>query len=400
MSFNDTAYSNEMSTKQHAWSSSALAEVNEKCPPTPYNDIKDVNKADTPPRDKFFLAYGIFFIQGISMLLPWNVFITASEYFTFAFRGGHFAGNFQNYFSICFMLFNMIFICMAVVRQHKANTYFAIILTLMTITGITSSYLQNALFGLGARLPPIYVQGFLTSRWINLVACSIDHCIVVGCQTAGTLESVNRRAIIYFAFSAALVLVSIVTYLLMRRLPIYRYYNQSDNALGQITTITLQNYTRKDTICVGRRIWKYGLAVLLTLFVTLALFPSITASITSTQPDGARWRSREVFVLIHFVIFNAGDMLGKMLPALLPIQNDRALLILSLLRMGFAPLFVLSNVQYGSSDVMTRTTPVVFGDAAYYVILMLFSVTNGWIGTCVMMYGPEKVPRLIVAIPA
>jgi hypothetical protein len=42
------------------------------------------------------------------------------------------------------------------------DMYFGIILTLMTITGVTSSYLQNALYGLSARLPPIYVQGFLT----------------------------------------------------------------------------------------------------------------------------------------------------------------------------------------------------------------------------------------------
>jgi hypothetical protein len=62
-----------MTTKQPAWSSNALVEANEKYPPTSYNNIEKVNKADTPPpRDKFFLAYGIFFIQGVSMLLPWN----------------------------------------------------------------------------------------------------------------------------------------------------------------------------------------------------------------------------------------------------------------------------------------------------------------------------------------
>ncbi|KAI9592415.1 nucleoside transporter-domain-containing protein [Syncephalis fuscata] len=341
------------------------------------NDMAPFKNELAPPQDKFFLAYGIFFIQGVAMLLPWNVFITASEYFSAAFKGGRFAGNFQNYFSVSFTLLNLIFVCVAMALQHKANfpmqiivshtlnmiifimvivminisniapdTYFGIILALMTLTGITSSYLQNALYELGARLPPIYVQGFLTGQ---------------------------------------------VSYVIMRRLPIYRYYNQNDQKLGGQTTVVLQNYTRADTLYIARLLWKYGMAVLMTLFVTLALFPSITASITSNHPDNARWQSREIFVLLHFTIFNAGDMLGKMLPAIIPVKNDRALLILSTLRMVFAPLFVLSNVQYGAGDILARSTPVIFGDAAYYAILSVFSVSNGWIGTCVMMFGPEKV---------
>ncbi|RKP25803.1 nucleoside transporter-domain-containing protein, partial [Syncephalis pseudoplumigaleata] len=354
-----------------------------------------------------------------------SVFITASEYFTVAFSGGHFAGNFQNYFSISFCLINLIFVFAAMLRQHKANfprqivishsinfaifiivivlikipniapnTYFAIILVLMSITGITSSYLQNALYGLAARLPPMYVQGFLTGQGLaGLISSVVPLAIAFmsDAETASTVESVNRRAIIYFAFSAALVLLSIVTYLLMRQLPIYRYYNRSSKMAHQANAAVLQSYSRKDMLCVAQSIWKYGLAILLTLFVTLALFPSITASITSTRPNEARWRSREIFVLIHFVIFNAGDMLGKMLPALLPVRNDRALLLLSLLRMAFAPLFVLSNVQYGTGDLAARSTPVVFGDAVYYIILSVFSISNGWVGTCVMMFGPEKV---------
>ena len=36
------------------------------------NEMVAESKQDSPPKDRFFLAYGIFFLQGVAMLLPWN----------------------------------------------------------------------------------------------------------------------------------------------------------------------------------------------------------------------------------------------------------------------------------------------------------------------------------------
>ncbi|RKP11113.1 nucleoside transporter-domain-containing protein [Thamnocephalis sphaerospora] len=393
----------------------------------PVTRLDKVDPRGPPPSDRFGLAYIIFFIQGIAMMLPWNAFITAAEYFIQAFSGGHFVNNFQNYFSVSFTLFNMIFVGVAMSRQHKANfprqimlslivntvifiivsvlatldyiepnAYFGIILTLMTLSAVTTAYLQNALYELAARLPPRYVQGFLTGQgFAGLIASLVPLAIVLGMdeEKANTLESVTERAIIYFAFTAALMVVSLIAYILLRRLPIYLYYNPNDTSVARDSAEATTSYSMREVYVLTRSIWTYGVAVFLTLMVTLALFPSITASIVSMNPTQARWTNREVFVLIHFVIFNAGDMVGKALPAVLPLKSGRWLLVISVLRVVFAPLFILSNVEYGSGDTLDRITPVVFNDAAYYAILSVFSVSNGWLGSCIMASGPRNVPK-------
>jgi hypothetical protein len=53
------------------------------------NDLNDVSvlikDASTPilrpAKDKFYIVYGIFLLFGIAILLPWNIFITATDYF-------------------------------------------------------------------------------------------------------------------------------------------------------------------------------------------------------------------------------------------------------------------------------------------------------------------------------
>ncbi len=44
--------------------------------------IKDTNSPILKPaKDKFFIVYAIFLLFGIAILLPWNIFITATGYF-------------------------------------------------------------------------------------------------------------------------------------------------------------------------------------------------------------------------------------------------------------------------------------------------------------------------------
>jgi equilibrative nucleoside transporter 1/2/3 len=70
------------------------------------------------PVDKYRLVYWVFFLQGIGMLFPWNVFITANEYFKIRFKGSDFGDNFQSYFSIAFMLFNTGFMYFLMVTKY------------------------------------------------------------------------------------------------------------------------------------------------------------------------------------------------------------------------------------------------------------------------------------------
>ena len=57
-------------------------------------------------------------------------------------------------------------------------------------------------------------------------------------------------------------------------------------------------------------------------------------------------------------------------------------------RFIFLPLFLFCNIPR-SEDSMTTT--LFASDTAYIVIMMLFSISNGYVGTICMMSGPQMV---------
>ena len=60
--------------------------------------------------------------------------------------------------------------------------------------------------------------------------------------------------------------------------------------------------------------------------------------------------------------------------------------ILALARIAFIPLFLLCNVQPRGH------LPVVFNDDVVPIVLVwLFALSNGYLGTLCMMYGPRLV---------
>ncbi|KAL9554267.1 hypothetical protein MBANPS3_002907 [Mucor bainieri] len=71
--------------------------------------------------DKYKLVYWIYFIYGIAMLLPWNVFITASEYFARRFAETPYEEKFQNYFSTYFTITNLLTFVLILYMQNKVS---------------------------------------------------------------------------------------------------------------------------------------------------------------------------------------------------------------------------------------------------------------------------------------
>jgi len=97
-----------------------------------------------------------------------------------------------------------------------------------------------------------------------------------------------------------------------------------------------------------------------------------------------------MFVAIHFLIFNAADLIGRATPGLSPryltIHNPRILVTLVIARLIFWPLFWACNVSNRGP-----WSPI-FNDVTFFVILTLFGLSNGWIATCLMMEGGMYVP--------
>merc|ERR1719347_333167 len=137
----------------------------------------------------------------------------------------------------------------------------------------------------------------------------------------------------------------------------------------------------------------YAVAVLLCFLVTLGCFPAITAQVVSTQEKGTVWRDTFMVPVACFLLFNIGDYVGRFLAGL--IQWPRPgkwggyiTLGMSLARFVFIPLFLFCNIRPGSREV----TSVQFeSDVAYIIIMALFSISNGYVGSICMISGPQMV---------
>ncbi|CAG8468358.1 9911_t:CDS:2 [Paraglomus brasilianum] len=376
------------------------------------------------PADRYKIVYWIFTLQGISILLSWNAFITASEFFYKEFEGSPFKDTFQNYFSIVSMVVNLICqshalyqkttvnlaklvtvtllvnvvvyilttISTKVLDEFTSTSYFYFIITMLIIIAASNAYLQNAFFGLASSFPPLYMQAALSGEAIVGVAVSIVQLFSAWATEKSDLPSADLQegAFYYFLAVSGTAVMAAVSFIALRRMRFYRHYSQlpTEQALPN-------NSTNSPSISgTFRLVRTHAYANALVFLVTLALFPSITASIRSVsqRAESKESSQNDLFIPFHFLIFNVGDWLGRVLIRADQVTSitPNSLLKFSLLRFIFFPLFLMCNVVVGSTD--TRLFPLlIYSDFLYFCILFAFALSNGYLGSLIMMAAPQYV---------
>lgn len=418
-----------------------------------------------PPKDYWLAAYFFFVIQGVHSLLPFNVFITANEYFSRSFQGSQYAWTFQNFFTFASLLTGLVCVIISMTRQAHANynrqillsslinilafsllllltlvpslppvPSFAIAMTLLIITSATSAYMQNSLFALSSHYPSLYVQGIMTGQGLaGVLASVIPLSILLGTietdPTSHSNSAVTYRAQIYFTFAILLSLLGLSSFLVLRRLPIHRYYVTGAKKAREACTSSnapIPHHEVKEQEAdesggggdlasssglypILRHLLPLLLTIIIAFTVTMTLFPAITVGITPTNPAPVThrsWTHPEVFVTMHFLIFNILDLLGRALPGLLSFlvpKKGGTLLLLSLLRTIFIPLILLCHVET-PPDILSPSPPMI-GDIGYLIILILFALSNGWITSACFMRstdtgrsGEEELGGMVMSV--
>ncbi|CAO3646216.1 unnamed protein product [Cunninghamella echinulata] len=396
------------------------------------------------------------------MLLPWNVFITASEYFANCFSGSIYEETFQSYFSTYFTITNMLCFLYILWRQSKSTSskgtidvlypvllntiifgimsmtveldiggsdYFWFILVLLVITGATTSFFQVAVFAEASQFPPQYVQAVMSGQGIAGVAVALSSILSAfaanpettnGNDGDGNEPSTNRSAFIYFMSALLVTVAAFIGRIILSQQPFYRYQLQqekplfsSDNHEEGSERQEDDNSNDEDDTLHGNTSSKslkyilqqsYGLifSVAYVFIVTLMVFPTITSLIKSVvrHPPSvqnhlllntvpSRFYDDDVFIAFHFLLFNVGDWIGRFLPlwSLFRTFNTSHLVVLSVLRTLFIPLFLICNVVISTERLM----PVLIqSDVLYFIIILIFSISNGWIGSLTMMAAPQQ----------
>ncbi|NWI65210.1 S29A1 protein, partial [Todus mexicanus] len=319
----------------------------------------------------------------------------------------------------------LVFLVTAIMVKVDMEPLPFFVFTMISIVFINSfgAVLQGSLFGLAGLLPASYTAPIMSGQGLAgiFAALAMIFSIAIGAQQPESFIG-------YFTTACVAIALAIFSYILLPRMDFFRYYSMKDKTEYRVYNAELE--TKRDLIkkelsgvCCGplvslpadepngmeqnnskiipihnpdekpsvvaifKKLWVMALCVCFVFTVTIGVFPSITAKVSTVLGEGNKWGLYFIPVSC-FLLFNIFDWMGRSLTALFtwPGKDSCLLPALVALRVIFIPLFMLCNVQ--PRDHM----PVVFSNDAWYIIFMIFfSISNGYLASLCMCFGPKKV---------
>ncbi|KAM0745979.1 nucleoside transporter [Meredithblackwellia eburnea MCA 4105] len=310
------------------------------------------------------------------------------------------------------------------IDEIEPSVFFAGLMVSTVILSACASYLQNAVVALSSRFGSRYLQGILSGQGAIGLAVAVLQFIAAYASTspspsnstspiptphsklhlhlqprAGpiTPESIPPSAIRTSAFTFFLTItifsfISFLSHVLLHNLPLYRLIS---TAHAESSAIHIRNGgSEAQPRVVERKVRKLGVAIAGVYVVTLAVFPSITGSVLSVNEGGTdvgvwslgpRLSLPSLFIPLGFIVFNAGDWIGRAMPQVkaLTFTDWRLLATASAARVLFIPLFLLCNVQTSLSSSASK--PFINSDVVFLLLMLLFSVSNGYVSTLIML---------------
>jgi len=407
------------------------------------------------PDDKLKLVYIVFYWLGIGTLLPWNMFISVMAYWDYKFRtiesedvnivtnNGTETGDvggpnelqkaFGGYLAVASMVPNVTFLILNAFFGHRFKTQPRLIVSLilvivvfsftsvmvmvdtdtwqstfLTVTlvsvvfiNINTAIFQGGILGVAGKFPPAYMGAVFSGQAVGGIFAS--GCNVVFLALGATAV---QSGFFCFLTSVVFLLTALVAYGLVTKSEFYQYHlgektvevdkekKPEDSKLLESNGDAIPTIPVKvNPFHVLIQISPYAAAVCLVFTVTLGCFPAITLQVVSTMPKGSAWHDKFYVPVACFLLFNIGDYIGRFLAGLLQWPQPGKVgsyltLLLSILRFVFLPLFLFCNIrptERGLTDVYFES------DTAYIIIMLLFSVSNGYIGSICMISGPQTV---------
>jgi len=279
-----------------------------------------------------------------------------------------------------------------------------LIVTLVSVVfiNINSAIFQGGILGVAGKFPPAYMGAVFSGQAVGGIFAS--GCNVVFLALGATAV---QSGFFCFLTSVVFLLTALLGYFFVTRSEFYKHYlgeqqQEPDKEKKPEDSKLLEKENTGDSPTIPVKvnpfrvliqISPYAAAVFLCFAVTLSCFPAITVRVVSTLPKDSAWASTFYLPVACFLLFNIGDYLGRFLAGLIQWPKPSKLgsyltLLFAILRFIFLPLFLFCNIPRSEDSI----SPTLFeSDTAYIVIMMLFSISNGYVGTICMMSGPQMV---------
>ncbi|XP_030292209.1 equilibrative nucleoside transporter 2-like [Sparus aurata] len=407
-------------------------------------------KKQSPPADRGQAVAIIIFVLGLGTLLPWNFFMTASQYFNGRLTASTNSSNKTsggptkdyNYDSwmallsqlplLLFTLLNsflyqwvrerlrvafsliaifLLFSITAVLVQvhMEPDTFFSVTMATIWFINMFSAVLQGSLFGVVGLFPPRYSTLFMSGQGLAGIFAALAMLFSI----LSNAESNTTEALGYFITPCVATLGTLLCYLLLPHLDFARFYlnrsqtdeveksqqllsitdkkvsNNNDKELeanGTVIRDPEESQERLSVLAVFKKIWLMAACVTCVFAVTLSVFPVITVRVQTVYKDNTSWD--KIFSCVCcFIVFNAMDLAGRSAPSLGQWPAKESRLF---------PVAVLSRLLFIPllmlCNVKGSRLPHIFRhDCAFVTIMALFSFSNGYLASLCMAYAPQLV---------
>lgn len=268
----------------------------------------------------------------------------------------------------------------------SAGVYFAFLMLMVLIASLASGLCQNGVFA--------YVSGFGRAEYTQAIMAGQGIAGVLPCiaqivsvlsvpkkqHVDGSPQESSTSAFAYFLTATVVSSVTLAAFFyLLSNKRVKHTLPHNDPELD------IPSSPDRKTVSLATlfsKLFWLASAVSFTFVLTM-FFPVFTQQILSTRdPHTApRLFQPATFIPLGFLFWNAGDLLGRTLPAVPSLRltaYPRLLFFLSVSRIAFIPLYLLCNI--GGKGA------VIDGDFFYlFVVQLLFGVTNGYLGSSCMM---------------
>ncbi|KAK1403332.1 Equilibrative nucleotide transporter 1 [Heracleum sosnowskyi] len=367
--------------------------------------LKPINKI---PKDTYHLAYIIYFTIGVGYLLPWNAFITAVDYFTYLYPNT----SIDRTFAVVYMLVGLICLLFILAYAHNSTNFvrinvgfvlfvlalvvvplmdvgyvkgrvgvfsgFYVAVGAIAVCGIGDALVQASIIGSASEMPERYMQAVVAGTGVSGVLVCLLRLLTKAIYPQDAY-GLRKSANLYFMVSIAVMIICIVMYNVVHRLPVIKYYNDlklqaidEEKEDNQASTSVLWGSTLWET--VGTVKW-YGYGIVAIYVMTLCIFPGyITEDVHS-------YILNDWYPILLVTGYNLFDLVGKSLTAIYMLENAKVAIGASFARLLLLPLFYgcLHGPQFFRTEI-----PVT-------VLTCLLGLTNGYLTSVLMILGTKAV---------
>ncbi|KAG7665126.1 uncharacterized protein J8A68_001182 [[Candida] subhashii] len=386
------------------------------------------------------LKYFTFTMIGIALLWPWNCFLSASEYYAERFLNTPslikvYSSTMMSVSTITSMVYNFylsqtqsnvnynyrvntglsitigIFLIMAFscisdwFIKMNDTAFFTILMFMVLLSAMATCLAQNGTMAIVNVMGGIYANAVMVGQAVAGVlpaTALIISVLTLGDKTVTPQEYIEKNFGV-FAYYITASLVSICSILLLY----WTSYHKNEIAYETLNRLMeegsaqaeaeesesidddeyIEPIHKQKKYVSFALLWSKLNYIVMTIFLTFSItliFPVFAATVESTHTNSNfKLFHKSIFIPFIYLVWNMGDLLGRILcgyPTLkMLIKDPKVLIVYSISRLIFIPLFLTCNVHPKNARALINS------DLWYITLQFLFGLSNGQLCTSSFM---------------